>query len=72
MRMEKIRLKTKACPFCGSEDIYMSHSWFDEMDTREYHMFSVTCQNCLAMTAQKANAEGAIGAWERRAGHDQD
>ena len=72
MKLETIKVNTKPCPFCGGRDIHLYHTWFEELDTREYHTFTAKCGTCSASAETRATMEGAVSAWERRTGHDQD
>lgn len=59
MQEKEEEQKLKPCPFCGSTDIFVYHSYVD---------YSVRCRNCLVRRGEFETEEEAIAAWNKRAG----
>lgn len=68
-KYESIGVRAKACPFCGSKNIKMSHSWFTGADGEQvYPQFGVFCGNllCQARGGFSATMKEAIETWNQR------
>ena len=50
--------ETKQCPFCGSDDLYVSQI--------SRHYWNIGCNECRAEMTHFANEEEAIKAWNMR------
>jgi len=68
MKLESIKINSRPCPFCGSTDIHLVRTWFNNDDGFIiYDSYLIRCGECLASTGSFDSIEDAYNAWEKRA-----